>query len=30
MIKKLQANGNSGKEEMFQRVVFQRAKSHEI
>ena len=30
MIKKLQAKGNSGKEEIFQRVMFGRAKSHEI
>ena len=30
MIKKLQAKGNSGKEEIFQRVVFGRAISHEI
>ena len=30
MFKKLQAKGNSGKEEIFQRVVFGRAISHEI
>ncbi|XP_055408510.1 zinc finger protein 860-like [Bubalus kerabau] len=30
MIKKLQAKGNSGKEESFQRVMFGRAESHEI
>ena len=30
MIKKLQAKGNSGKEEIFQRVVFGRSKSREI
>ena len=30
MIKKLQAKGNSGKEENFQRVVFGRVESHEI
>ena len=30
MIKKLQAKGNSGKKEIFQRVVFGRAESHEI
>ena len=30
MIKKLQAKGDSGKEEIFQRVVFGRAESHEI
>lgn len=30
MIKKLQAKGNSGKEESFQKVMFGRAKSHEI
>ena len=30
MIKKLQAKGDSGKKEIFQRVVFGRAKSHEI
>ena len=30
MIKKLQAKGNSGKEESFQRVMFGTAESHEI
>ena len=30
MIKKLQAKGDSGKEEIFQRVMFGRAESHEI
>ena len=30
MIKKLQAKGDSGKEEIFQRVVLGRAESHEI
>ncbi|XFG10130.1 hypothetical protein AB1E19_013754 [Capra hircus] len=30
MIKKLQTKGDSGKEEIFQRVVFGRAESHEI
>ena len=30
MIKKLQAKGDSGKEEIFQRVVFGRTESHEI
>ena len=30
MIKKLQAKGDSGKKEIFQRVVFGRAESHEI
>ena len=30
MIKKLQAKGNSGKEESFQRVMFGRAESREI
>ena len=30
MIKKLRAKGDSGKKEIFQRVVFGRAESHEI